>query len=112
MLYKIFDKMFDLMHDIKDDVKDKFNATIFAQKRVFFNNADDEINNAKNDKISIEKIAKKNIDFDVQLLIILHCFSDIFADAFSNSISMLDMIEKNSLKNANIEINMIIANVA
>lgn len=86
MQCKVFDEIFDLMHNIED----RFNATIFIQKRIFFNNANDEVNNAEDDRISIEKIAKKVIDFDVQMLTFLHCFFSVFAD----SISMLEIMKK------------------
>ena len=67
-----------------------FDEAIFAPKGVFAGDVADEVGD---DRLLIEEIAKKIIDFDVQLLATLHCFSE----AFSDLISMLDMMKKNNI---------------
>ena len=88
----MFDKIFDAMYDdvknnVKNNIKNRFDDAITTQKDDITDDvidditnivADDIINNVTN-KISIARITEKNIDFDVQLLIILHYFSNDFA---------------------------------
>ena len=112
MQCEVFGEMFGLMHDVEGGVGGRFNAAIFAQERVFSNNAGGEVGNAGGGRVSIEEIAEKDIGFGVQLLVTLHCFSGAFAGAFSGSISMLDMVEKDSVGGADVEVGMVIADAA
>ena len=78
----------DIYNSIEDDIESKFDATIIAQKRAFYNEEDC--------RISIENTTEKIIEFCVQLLITLH--------SFSNSISMMIVMKKNNLEDLIAEI--------
>ena len=48
-------------------------------------------------RILIEKMIKKNVDFSVQLLIFLHCFSDVAGDVRDDKVSMLWTMDQGCL---------------
>ena len=56
--------------NVESDVESRFDETTAAQIDAF-----------ADDRILMKEITEKNVDFDMQLLILLHCFSDNADDA-------------------------------